>query len=220
MEATWGGYKELVWLLLDYGASTDVQDDRGRSALRFAMQKGYDSIAWLLLEKSAALNMADTKGRTALHWTAQNSNTSMAWLLLEKGAEIDAQDIEGHTALHFAVQRGNTEMIKLLLGKHANVTLKDAQGYAALHHAVERKDASIMNLIVDTLERSRLDVNAKDNEGKTALVRAVQGQWMLGVYILTDRKAAIDLPDCNGQTAASHAKLNGDTQILQLLEQR
>ena len=78
----------MVQLLLHKGASLDVQNKNGITALHLASDEGHKEVAQLLLDKGAALNVQDKEGRTALHYAIENSKKEVVQLLLDMGAQV------------------------------------------------------------------------------------------------------------------------------------
>lgn len=101
------GRKELVDILLEYGANTNSPParDSGATALQFAAIGGSLGIAYLLLENGADVNAASAavKGRTALEGAAEHGRIDMVQLLLNAGANIhDAGQVQYDRALSLA----------------------------------------------------------------------------------------------------------------------
>lgn len=121
---------ESAKLLLERGASLEVQDILERRALHLAAAvkegKGVKMLE-LLLERGADVNAQDNYRRTPLHVAIQYKCPASG-LLLEKGAAINVQDIFGRTALLLAAQRGSGLAVKMLLDKGADVTIRDYCG--------------------------------------------------------------------------------------------
>jgi ankyrin repeat protein len=94
-------------LLLDAGASVNIQDDKGRTPLFSAARYRHAGTVALLLCRQADMNLADLKGRTPLLAAAEHGHINTINLLLEKGANYLTVDLKGRTALHEAAQNGH-----------------------------------------------------------------------------------------------------------------
>lgn len=116
MEATRGGNKDMIELLLDYGADINQQRADGKTALMLAIKSGSAAFR-TLLKAGADVNIVDRNGQNVLHHLMEYSTfiTYMIKSLLKKGIDINAQDDNGRTALHLASAYGNLDIVKLLL---------------------------------------------------------------------------------------------------------
>jgi ankyrin repeat protein len=69
-----------VNLLLDSGAKTGTQNDKGWTALQFASQEGaIDGVKCLLTTGRADMNIGDGDCKTPLHSASQNHDTYDFW---------------------------------------------------------------------------------------------------------------------------------------------
>ena len=96
------------------------------------------------------------RGRTEvpeekIHWDR------VVQLLVDAGANIDAQGWFGDTAL-FSL---NKDAVQKLIDNHISLEIRDDSGETAL---IETVSASIANLLIE----AGANVNAQDNDGKTA----------------------------------------------------
>jgi len=89
---------KTVQLLIEAGASLDIQDDKGRTALILASANSNSKIIPLLIEAGASLDIQDHMGRTALIWASQNSLFETIQLLLKHGADPNIRNNDGETA--------------------------------------------------------------------------------------------------------------------------
>ncbi|XP_003725433.1 ankyrin repeat domain-containing protein 54 isoform X1 [Strongylocentrotus purpuratus] len=104
LAAQQGDYREVL-KLLDEGINPNRGDDKGRTALHFAITKGFREIVQLLLDRGADVNQKDGIGNTPLHLAAIGSHISMVTTLLEAGANVQVLDRGGHTPFHLALSR-------------------------------------------------------------------------------------------------------------------
>lgn len=84
---------------------------------------------------------------------------------------LDIKDKWGRCILHFATQRGNIELMTYLLSKlnARQYAQDDYRGQSLLHYAAESRRTDALDLVI----RFGVDVNARDNLGRTALHHAV-----------------------------------------------
>ena len=120
-QAVLGGYKELVWLLLDEGCPIDVEDDEGYNVLQTAALTGHiELIEFFAASGNLKLNInhASKNGFTALHCAAEKGQLEAASTLLKLGARESLSMVAtefGGTPLHYPAFYGNIEMMSLLL---------------------------------------------------------------------------------------------------------
>ncbi|RBQ07059.1 ankyrin repeat domain-containing protein [Pedobacter miscanthi] len=114
------GHRDVVKLLLQYGATTNTQDQKGNTPLHYASENNSFEIAELLLEYGADLGIQNTSGNQAL-WTAtfsaadgDENKIPLVKLLLQNGANKEHLNNVGKKPADIAVKIGVNELIKLL----------------------------------------------------------------------------------------------------------
>ncbi len=163
------GRHDLVKVLLDVGASIEVKDKSGYTALHLAALSGDTGTIQLLLDARLDLNAQDTSGDgvTALHEAATNLDATR--LLLKSGANINAQNKHMKTPLIQAADSEVFEVVRHLLNHHAKVNLLDDNGENVLHHAAIGNSAKIAKLLL----QSGADVGVLNKDGRTPLMVAI-----------------------------------------------
>ena len=81
MSAAYGGQEAMVRMLLQRGASVNLQNSFGGTALMFAASKGHTTIVQALLDAKADALLQDNDGWTALMFAEQRKHTATAQLL-------------------------------------------------------------------------------------------------------------------------------------------
>jgi len=172
------GDTNLVKEMLKAGADAYAQDKDGRTAFWNACVRGPASTAKVMHEwckNTKALHDRDSHGKTLLHsavlYDDAESNCSLIQFLVEQGVELDAKDNEGKSALWYAGLKGHVKVIKTLLQLGADIqTLneRDAQGRTVLHAIFLSQRCPRYNHLRILVDKG-VDINAMDNEGKTAL---------------------------------------------------
>ena len=85
MAASCEGHNEVVRLLLDAGAETNLAATDGYNALILASRKGHNEVVRLLLDAGADKNLAATDGYTALMAASHNGHIEVVRVLLAAG---------------------------------------------------------------------------------------------------------------------------------------
>ncbi len=114
--ATVNENKEMLYWLLNNGASPNISDAYDALPLTYAGVFNDENVVKALLEKTTDLNCLDIDGITPLMWACFNehSNPGIIKLLLAKGALVNLRDKKGQTALGWALKKGNTETVAIL----------------------------------------------------------------------------------------------------------
>lgn len=79
--------RDMLRLLLKYGASVDVVDDVGDTPLLVAARKGEPDIVKALLDKGARMDLTDGDGLTPEGIAAQNRNLPLRQLFAETAVQ-------------------------------------------------------------------------------------------------------------------------------------
>ena len=176
MLACFRGHDTIVTQLIQAGADCNAKGDRGQTALKIACDCGHEAVVTQLVQAGADINAKNIRGATALmcassHYYHWYSNTIVE-KLIQAGADINVKGKNGQTALIIASYRGHRWIVKKLI--EAGATIDDRlssesdeiiAGHTALMIAVSRGHEEI----VEELITAGADVNAKNNEGCTAL---------------------------------------------------
>lgn len=158
--------------LLDRGSDPSVTDSMGRTALHIAAGEGTPDLTKLVLSCGLDVDASDINGSTPLMIVAERSYSSdcvlIAQQLLESGANVNAADEGNGTPLIGASGFGTLETIQFLIARGANVESRDWFNRTALHRALERT-AETEKEIISTLIEAQINIEARDNDGKSAL---------------------------------------------------
>lgn len=126
---------EIVALLLDCGADSNVLGMGGDTPLTVACYSSSTDVVSALMKAGAEVNRSDNDGTTPLMFAAKRGDPEVLRLLLSAGADVGARDAAGRTALHWAVLEGDfADAAKTLIDagvdKAATVTGLSAADYA------------------------------------------------------------------------------------------
>jgi ankyrin repeat protein len=190
-------HKEIIRLLLQYGANPNHADYENWSPLWISLRFEDEKTVQLLLEHGADSNLQDHRGQTMLYEASTLGFQDIASLLLTHGANVNAQAKFKKTALHAASMRGHLEIAQLLLDYGAEPDMRDQYGGTALQCAAMRGHYHVMKLLL----YQNADVNNRDHFGGTALHCASRRGQEDIVRLLLDKGADINAVDNDGRSA-------------------
>ena len=223
MRFAWVKQSAAVKSLLDAGANIKIKNKNGWTAFYFACSHGNDEkIVNYLLAAGANPNEKHAKGQTPLMWIGWGERAENFKALIAAGADVNAKDNDGRTPLMISSSRFFQNEVKLLLDAKADVKAKDENGWNALMFAsasVFRSDefgahgdGMIVWLgaikIIEQLILTRIDVNAQNNDGETALMLAVKTGNAHFAETLLAKGANPNIKNKNGRTASDYADKN------------
>lgn len=169
----------LVKTLLDNGVSINAQNKLGDTPLHIFIDRNpyhkeevYEILS-LLKNNGADFSIKNNDGLTPLLIAAKQSNVKIVkYLLDECGANSNEADTGGNNALHMAIKRDYYDMVHLLLNRSITITANH-DGQTLLHIAVTNDAMQLIPIIFFLLNKG-IDINAVDNDGKTALDYALE----------------------------------------------
>jgi ankyrin repeat protein len=188
------GNAEVVQMMLKKGAQVNtpkgVRVTNNSSAIFFAATSGDVEMARLLLDAKADVEskmLVLGQSPTPPLWTATfRGDTAMVKLLIDRGADPNQADKDNNRALDGAVTNNHVETLKALLAKGAKVNYVDRTKMTPLLYAasVDFGDTAML----EALLKAGADVNAKDDESRTALDLAKLYKHAAMVKVLEAKK--------------------------------
>ena len=176
------------------------------------------SLARMLVKRGAPLTDTDRerKNETALHKAARIRWPELAEALLFAGADPNAQDSTGDTPLIEAAFTHNLDVVEALLADpRTNAKHVNDNGLNALHmclgQCLSAPEDEARVEVARALMRAGIDVDARDEQGRTALMMA----WVPACEAasiadaMLEHGAQMGLMDANGRTAEELARISG-----------
>jgi hypothetical protein len=156
---------------------------RGLTQLHHCVRNGLTySVKRLLSIRNINVNLKDLYGSTPLHSAAVNGHVEIARLLLQNGADVNAKSNFDSTPLHDAAIFGHIDILHLLVENGADLEAQSNYGWRALHSAAFHGN---LPFIQELISRYHVDINARDNNGRTALRLARHGNPHLHPQVIT-----------------------------------
>ncbi|CAM9484413.1 unnamed protein product [Discosporangium mesarthrocarpum] len=162
----WAYFGAVVNILLKGGASVDLKDKKGRTALMFAAELGHPEVTGWLIEAGAELEAADQNGTRPLMYACKGAHVEVARVLLGAGADPTSANTKGSNALHFAASGGSLPIIRLLLEKGCDVDSANLDGDTSLGLAISAGKVGAVGYLV---ERADASLDITDKEGRSSL---------------------------------------------------
>ena len=142
-------------------------DSNGSNALYWACVSGNVKVVSLLQESGVKSSCVNKKGETLLHITCITGHSHLVqFLVKELNVPTDIKDKSGRTAISYTAENGDLETLKELLACRVHLTSELLPLSAFYGRGVYLKTL--------TLEH-HVDLNTKDENGKTAFIRAAEG---------------------------------------------
>lgn len=211
------GRAELVAALLEAGAGADAAPNSGIKPLLYAVTGGHTECARLLLEHGAASDATPTSDLVPLVHAIMGGQDALVSLLLQHGATPQAE------AMLKAVLTGRADYVQRLLAAGGN---PEARGEfpgpgnsaaacrgTALIAAAERGYSDI----VDILLAAGADLNAADENGRSALLRSIMAGRLSMAQKLIEVGADVTLRSRADTTALMAAAYRGNTGLYRLI---
>jgi ankyrin repeat protein len=164
-----GGVKRA----LKEGATIDVRDSRGRTALLIAAHDNNVELARVLIAAGANVNIKDNIEDSPFLYAGAEGRDEILRMTLEAGADLKSVNRYGGTALIPAAHHGYPKTVAILLGTKIDKNHVNKLGWTALLEAVVLGDGGpVHTRIVKQLVRAGADSNIADSQGVTPLQHA------------------------------------------------
>ena len=214
MAAAMAGHEEMVRMLLQRGASVDLQDSLGTTALMYAASLGAYTIVQALLDAKADASMRNMRGMTALMMAEHKNYPATAQLLRQHGLE-EAVRRRAEQRKHGSggagpSSSGGSSPTPPAPAPAAASSLPIAQQHAFCDLAKQRDFAKVKSM----LEAEPRLVNVQPSQRWSALHQFAKAGHEEAVRYLLSLHADKDATTRDGQTALSLAR---DERVRHLL---
>ncbi|WP_221392872.1 ankyrin repeat domain-containing protein [Dyadobacter sp. NIV53] len=167
---------EIIKYFISKGVDVNKADEDGNTVFMNAAASNRDTATLgMLLSNVKNINLGNSKGVSALAMAVRSNSPEVIGYLVGKGADIKTTDKNGDNLDFYLVQSYNAQRVpefeaklKVLQDKGFKVEEPASNGNTLYHLAVAKNDLSLLK----RLEAFKIDINAKNKEGLTALHRA------------------------------------------------
>ena len=178
------------------------------------------SVQWLIEKECTDINTKASvddyylhiwRGQTPLLIACENGHLSIALYLIFKGANLRCKDNYGNYVIHAASKGGLLSIVQYSI--YQQNFDKDVKGYESLtplHYASEYGHLQIVEYLISI----SANIEAIDENGKTALLYASQNGHLQIVEYLISRGADINVKDEDGDYSIHYACAKGHLPIV------
>lgn len=174
---------EIITYFLGKGVNPNKADNDGTTPLMVAASAKENASLEILAPLTQNINLQNKKGESALTIAVKSGTPEAVSFLLSKGADVKVLDKEGNNLGFYLVQsykpaRGPEAAtakqdpfetkIKMLQDKGLQLATAQKDGNTLYHIAVVKNDLTLLK----KLDNLAIDINAKNNDGLTALHKA------------------------------------------------
>ncbi len=202
---------------INEGQDPNFRITGGKTPLMVAAKLGDSGLVRLLLELGADVNASTETGGTALMFGAIRGNLETVRILIGHGADVNAVAHFNWTALMVAAVKGHELVVNLLLDHGADANVADTYGWTPLMRAAYENRAGAVRAFLRT---GKVELDAKDETGSTALHHAVAQGHVEIARLLLENGASIDARNREGLTPLEVAKRMEKKESVILLESR
>lgn len=195
----------LVKLLVKHGASLEVMDIIGNTALHYAIDENVAMVS-ILLQSGAKVDTINCKFDTPLNLIATTNDTGIARLLINHGAKVDRKTITS------AVERNHVNMVGLLLD-NGIIDQVDDYHNSFLHLAVFAGSLEVAELLL----KRGFELDCRNNEKDTPLLCAAYLKDKEMVSLLLEYGANTKAQNSLSCSSLYYAVYNNNYELAELL---
>lgn len=189
---SWNNEKQqdLIWqthFLKEYGNRSISSQERN---FFDAIEKGDQKKIEQYLKNGININTVTENNLTALHLAIGHGNTEMMQFLLDKGADVDFSYANGFYPLEYAVICRQKKALMYLLEQTCSLET------SALHYAAALGEIDLLELLL----KAGVEVNRRDQIGRTALHEAANRNCLNVMCLLIQSGAELNCIDYQGWT--------------------
>jgi ankyrin repeat protein len=210
------GKSEVVKLLLEAGADTEVRSAGFETSLYIASHEGHSEVVKALLDAGAdkEAKSGTHLRQTPLHVAAHEGQSEVVKILLDAGADKEVGNAAEKTALVIAAQGGHSKVVRILLDAGANKESRIPGRFTSLFAASQKGHSEVAKMLID----AGADKDAQNTAASITplTIAAQQGHFEL-VKVLLNAGAATEVGTSDGSTPLILASSGGHSEVVKVL---
>ncbi|PAA94479.1 hypothetical protein BOX15_Mlig023862g1 [Macrostomum lignano] len=208
------GRTDAARVLIDFGASVNLQNSFGISPLYLASKEGHLAVVNLLIDYQADVNIQTVSGSTPVYIASEQGRCFIVQALIKANVDVNLATTNGITPIWIASQSGHHDIVRRLILARADVDAKKISfGSSPLYTASQNGYIRV----VDELIKAQADVNMQENLGATPIYIASQKGHANTVELLINAQADINLQRSSGESPLFIASLMGHGEVVKAI---
>ncbi len=195
-------YKLNIYQTLPIEELALIVDDQGQKPAQLAIKENnLEALKDFLKKLPIFLNDLNKENKTLLHLAAENGQEDIVTYLMHTYKEVYPKEffsflsmktIHQATVAFLAAYYGHLKVLNLLLCEYPDLALeRDIDNNTLLHTSAGNGQLKIVIYLCEQVEKIGIDLNAKNNLGRTALlVAAYENRYKVARYL--EQHKAID----------------------------
>ena len=206
---------DIAKYLIDNCHASPNFSDGNSTPLEECINNGFNTLFdYILSLNDIDLNLMNNQNESPLICAAKENQPEFIRKLIQtEKIDINIRDENGLSALFYCIKNTDIEDIDLLLSKGSLIEYEDI---SALHIAAENENSDVLRHL---LPNNDIDINRKDNEGKTALHICANSSSNLieNAKVLIENGADVNSIDDMGSTPLHYAVGNENIEMVKYL---
>lgn len=214
---------DILQLLIEFGVSINMADDKGLSPLHVACNPLNADLVKLLIDSDANVNCTDNDGNSPLHLLVEEFKPQVLPvinLLLENGADINAVNHSLRTpfftssiATDSQFKCRNLPILKDLISKGAIIDTQDISQNTPLHYAILDDDMQRVQLLL----QHGCDANIENEDGENSYSIAIKKNRRAIISMIEKSSVSITMDGDDMDAAFMRACKNGQRGVAEML---
>ena len=193
------GSEEMLQFCLDEGCDVNKPNGDGFSLQYLVLRDRKDELAEKLQSQyKGNFSTKDSDGNTLAYSVLQDRDIERLNYLVQKGIDLESENNTGSTVFMEAVRNNDIEMCNILLSLGSNINTTNGSGYTPLMEAYQNGSKQMVQYLLD--KGCDTNVQARNNEQRTALIMAVAKNDLEMCDMLLDHGANLEIGDRDGKT--------------------
>jgi ankyrin repeat protein len=199
------------------GVDINARNKKGETAAIVAVRNGNIKTAGILVKTGADITIIDNSGKSFLYELISYYNPVEVLDILKMIENVNTRDEKGQNLLYYACERKQSHIIDYLLARGVSPLHADSNDNTLLMLSI---DYDLYSIFRNTLEDKRIDINAVNKNGNSALnLSILSGKYR---YFLDLLEAGADINGGAGVELPVFAALKSQDKryIMHLLENK
>eukprot|EP01087_Luapelamoeba_hula_P016302 TRINITY_DN500_c1_g2_i1.p1 TRINITY_DN500_c1_g2~~TRINITY_DN500_c1_g2_i1.p1 ORF type:complete len:416 (-),score=38.82 TRINITY_DN500_c1_g2_i1:110-1357(-) len=144
--------------LLAQGVSIEQDDQNGKTALHWAVERKDVKMAALLIDMGANIGAKNQRGQTPVHYAGYQGSLEILKLMIAKeGPEIiNWHNDDNEMVFNYACNWGHLEMVEYMIQFDVNILNLDVRGSTPFHHACSSFNIPLISLLLEKYPKEAL----------------------------------------------------------------